>query len=142
MKRDGRRGGESRARWIWTCAATGCAIGAVASAGDGPTARDLLFGAGAWSAPVASRGGELLAIEQLTERGTPPRSLLVGGGVSANSELRKRATELGKERGLEVRLPPMSLCLDNAAMIAGLAHEQLRRGQVSDLGLEAISTSR
>ena len=62
--------------------------------------------------------------------------------LSANSELRKRATELGKERGLEVRLPPMSLCLDNAAMIAGLAHEQLRRGQVSDLGLEAISTSR
>ena len=82
------------------------------------------------------------AIEQLTAQGTPPRSLLVGGGVSANSLLRQRALELGKAGGLEVRLPAMSLCLDNAAMIAGLAHEHFIRGDFSDFELQAISTSR
>ena len=82
------------------------------------------------------------AIEQLEAQGKRPRSLLIGGGVSANSLLRKRALELGAARSLEVRLPAMSLCLDNAAMIAGLAHEYFTRGQFSDLGLAAISTSR
>jgi N6-L-threonylcarbamoyladenine synthase len=82
------------------------------------------------------------ALDRLAQRGGPPRSLLLGGGVSANSLLRQRALELGTRRGLEVRLPPMALCLDNAAMIAGLAQEYFIRGQFSDLGLQAISTSR
>ncbi len=88
------------------------------------------------------------AIDQLTAQGRRPRTLLVGGGVSANSLLRKRAVELGQidagagHGGLEVRLPPMSLCLDNAAMIAGIAHEYFIRGQMSDLGLQAMSTTR
>jgi tRNA A37 threonylcarbamoyltransferase TsaD len=40
--------------------------------------------------------------------------------VSANSLLRTELSRVGQERGLEVRLPPMALCLDNAAMIGGL----------------------
>ena len=88
------------------------------------------------------------AIDHLAAQGRRPRTLLVGGGVSANSLLRKRAIELGQidpgngQPAMDVRLPAMSLCLDNAAMIAGLAHEYLIRGQFSDLGLQAMSTTR
>ena len=43
--------------------------------------------------------------------------IAIGGGVAANSELRARVAELGDR----VWIPPMSLCTDNAAMIAGAA---------------------
>ena len=46
------------------------------------------------------------------------RRLSLGGGVAANSELRSRA---GAELDAEVRVPPLDLCTDNAAMIAGVA---------------------
>jgi len=47
--------------------------------------------------------------------------LSIGGGVAANSELRRRAGELGEEMGVRVSVPDPSLCTDNAAMIAGAA---------------------
>ena len=53
------------------------------------------------------------------------RSLIVGGGVSANSWLRQRVGVFGDEHGLSVHLPPDPLCVDNAAMIAGLAYPLL-----------------
>ncbi len=48
------------------------------------------------------------------------KTLLVGGGVAANSALRRKLTERAPLEGVEVHFPPMALCLDNAAMIAGL----------------------
>ena len=69
------------------------------------------------------------------------RSLLVGGGVSANSLLRERAAAFGAGRGLDVRLPKMAYCLDNAAMIAGLAHHHLEAGRTDDRTLEAVATA-
>ncbi len=81
------------------------------------------------------------ALDLLASRGTPARSLLIGGGVSANSRLREEALSLGRSLGLVVKLPAMSLCLDNAAMIAGLAYEQLQRGLLADLTLPALATS-
>ncbi len=80
------------------------------------------------------------AIDHMTASGTPPRTLLVGGGVSANSLLRTRAKQLGETRGIDVRLPAMSLCLDNAAMIAGLAYELFKQNQFDDLTLPAVAT--
>jgi len=68
---------------------------------------------------------------------TEPRSLLIGGGVSANSLLRERAFALGEELGIPVRIPKMAYCLDNAAMIAGLAHERAANGSFDDLSLAA-----
>ncbi|UCD76877.1 MAG: tRNA (adenosine(37)-N6)-threonylcarbamoyltransferase complex transferase subunit TsaD [Phycisphaerales bacterium] len=64
-------------------------------------------------------------------------SLLVGGGVSANSRLRQELTELGDLRQLDLRLPAIEYCLDNAAMIAGLAAGRYRAGQFDDLTLAA-----
>ena len=48
--------------------------------------------------------------------------LLVGGGVAANSRLRKRLIEECERQDIKVYFPPISLCMDNAAMIAGLAY--------------------
>jgi N6-L-threonylcarbamoyladenine synthase len=49
-------------------------------------------------------------------------TLLVGGGVAANSALRHHLHAEAKSQGIDVFFPPMVLCLDNAAMIAGLAY--------------------
>jgi len=70
------------------------------------------------------------------------KSLVIGGGVSANSLLRRRVVELGDRLALAVRVPPMALCLDNAAMIAGLAHHRFTAGEFDDLSLEAVATTR
>ncbi|MCL4219742.1 MAG: tRNA (adenosine(37)-N6)-threonylcarbamoyltransferase complex transferase subunit TsaD [Phycisphaerales bacterium] len=69
------------------------------------------------------------------------RSILVGGGVSANSRLRREITVLGHARNLDVRMPPMALCVDNAAMIASLAHHQLAAHGPDDLTLTAVPTT-
>lgn len=50
------------------------------------------------------------------------RTLLVGGGVAANSGLRQRLNQLAAEAGITVSFPAMPFCMDNAAMVAGLAY--------------------
>jgi N6-L-threonylcarbamoyladenine synthase len=58
------------------------------------------------------------------ERGlkvTGARRLAIGGGVAANSLLRRRVTRLCEERGIVLKIPPPELCTDNAAMIASAA---------------------
>lgn len=47
-------------------------------------------------------------------------TLLIGGGVAANSALRQQLTREAERHGIHVYFPPMSVCTDNAAMIAGL----------------------
>ena len=49
------------------------------------------------------------------------RTLLVGGGVAANSALRSRLLSRGGQEGITVHFPELTLCMDNAAMVAGLA---------------------
>ena len=49
------------------------------------------------------------------------RAVALGGGVAANSLLRGRAAELCETRGLRLKLVPIELCTDNAAMIASAA---------------------
>ena len=48
--------------------------------------------------------------------------LLVGGGVAANSMLREKLINEGVKNNIQVFFPPINLCLDNAAMIAGLGY--------------------
>jgi N6-L-threonylcarbamoyladenine synthase len=69
------------------------------------------------------------------------KSLLAGGGVTANSRLRRELTEFAGAAGLALRLPAMEFCVDNAAMIAGLAHELLRAGRTSGLDLQALPST-
>ena len=69
------------------------------------------------------------------------RGLMVGGGVTANSRLRRELGEFAAQHGLELRLPAMQYCVDNAAMIAGLGFEMLRAGRTSGLELAAEPTT-
>jgi N6-L-threonylcarbamoyladenine synthase len=65
------------------------------------------------------------------------RTLCVGGGVAANSRLRERLAELAAD-GVEVVIPSLGLCTDNAAMSA-VAWESLRAGQVATLELDVTA---
>ncbi len=79
-------------------------------------------------------------IRRAADRPPPPRSQIIGGGVSANTASRKAVVELGEELSLPVFIPPMRYCTDNAAMIAGLGYQLLQTGQVAALDLETIAT--
>jgi N6-L-threonylcarbamoyladenine synthase len=63
--------------------------------------------------------------------------IIVGGGVGANRRLRARLAEEATAAGLEVILPPMKFCTDNAAMVAGLAYHHAAAGEYAGLDLEA-----
>jgi tRNA N6-adenosine threonylcarbamoyltransferase len=64
-------------------------------------------------------------------------SILVSGGVAANSQLRATFEERAKSRGLEVYFPSRALSTDNAAMIAAAAYSRLRAGLLADTTLNA-----
>ena len=55
------------------------------------------------------------------------KTLLIGGGVAANSMLRQRLSEEAGRQAVNVHFPPLSLCLDNAAMIAGLGYHSTKK---------------
>jgi N6-L-threonylcarbamoyladenine synthase len=63
------------------------------------------------------------------------KTLVVGGGVSANSRLRAMLSRETAKAGARVVFPSMALCQDNAAMIAGLGHALHREGRSSGLEL-------
>jgi len=65
------------------------------------------------------------------------RWLVVGGGVAANRRLRERLSEVSQAKPLEIVVPPPALCVDNGAMVGGLAFALLRKGRVSSLSLNA-----
>lgn len=66
--------------------------------------------------------------------------LVIGGGVAANGRLREFLEERTAAAGIEMRIPPRSLCTDNGAMVAALGAEVVRRGlKPSPLGLAVDS---
>jgi N6-L-threonylcarbamoyladenine synthase len=75
-------------------------------------------------------------------KATGARSVILGGGVAANSALRAAVTELGKKHRLAVHIPAMKYCVDNAAMVAGLAYHYLQAGLTAPLDLNALATVR
>ncbi len=55
-------------------------------------------------------------------------TLVIGGGFSANSQLRDLAAARCAEAGIELRIPPIRFCTDNGAMIAAVGAAAVRRG--------------
>jgi N6-L-threonylcarbamoyladenine synthase len=64
-----------------------------------------------------------------------PRSLLVTGGVAANTLLRSEAQRAADEIGLPLFVPPPALSTDNAAMIGAAGYLGFRRGERGDWSL-------
>lgn len=65
--------------------------------------------------------------------------VVVCGGVAANSRLRQRFFEATAKAGMELFIPPIILCTDNAAMIAALGEIMLKNGRSDSLDLNAVS---
>jgi N6-L-threonylcarbamoyladenine synthase len=75
----------------------------------------------------------LRALDHAVER-SGLRTVVAGGGVAANSCLRAR---LAERRDLRCVFPPLELCGDNGAMVAGLGYEYLSRGRQSPFSTSA-----
>lgn len=70
------------------------------------------------------------------------KSLVVAGGVAANSMIRRVMLSLCRKSGLEAVFPSLSLCTDNAAMIAHLGERLAGAGFGHGLDLEAVPRGR
>jgi N6-L-threonylcarbamoyladenine synthase len=69
-------------------------------------------------------------------------SLIIAGGVAANSRLRAQAIRRCDQAGIRLRTPPVSLCTDNGAMVAALTSLMVSAGQSpTGIGFAADSSS-
>jgi len=75
------------------------------------------------------------AVEQ-----TKVNSVVLAGGVSANSMLRERAEKMSNELGIQLYSPKISYCTDNAAMIAITGRMKAELGQFDDLDMVPFSS--
>lgn len=67
-------------------------------------------------------------------------TLVIGGGFSANSQLRELAAVRCEQAGIELRIPPIRYCTDNGAMIAALGSAVVARGlpaSPADFGVDS-----
>lgn len=68
------------------------------------------------------------------------KTLALAGGVSANSELRRRLKEECEKRNIKLFYPELKYCGDNAAMVGAQAYYEYLSGNVADLSLNAAAT--
>ncbi|HMA26781.1 MAG TPA: tRNA (adenosine(37)-N6)-threonylcarbamoyltransferase complex transferase subunit TsaD [Solirubrobacterales bacterium] len=80
-------------------------------------------------------------LERAARSGDRP-AIALGGGVAANAELRERTRALCDELGVRLKLVPISLCTDNAAMIASAARFIEPIPYPDYLGFDAFASAR
>ena len=68
---------------------------------------------------------------------TGEKTLVMAGGVAANSHLRHALGDLCARRGVKLIAPPLSLCGDNGAMVAAAGYVQFEAGRFADTSLNA-----
>ena len=76
---------------------------------------------------------------RLAARQPGTKQLAAAGGVSANRLLRRNLSSLSQELGLPLSIPELSLCGDNAAMIAAQGFYELRAGHTAGTELTAFA---
>ncbi len=65
-------------------------------------------------------------------------SIILGGGVVANKRLREKLSQEANVLGIKTYIPPIKLCTDNAAMVAGIAYINYKKKQVAPLSLDPV----
>lgn len=71
---------------------------------------------------------------------TKSKTIVIAGGVSANSLLRRTLQKLCDEKGLKLYMPPKNLCGDNAAMVGAQGYYEYISGNIADQSLNAYAT--
>ena len=69
------------------------------------------------------------------------KNLIVAGGVAANRGLRERLTKECEKNNINLIIPEIKYCTDNAAMIGAAAYYAYKRGDIADLSLNAKAVS-
>ncbi len=69
---------------------------------------------------------------------TACRRLVIGGGVAANTRLRRALSRAAEAEEIELHIPEFRYCTDNADMVAGLGAHLLQAGRTADLALDAV----
>ena len=70
------------------------------------------------------------------------KNLIVAGGVAANKGLRSEVYKLGEELNIDITIPNMKYCTDNAAMIATAGYYAYKDGRIADLTLNSKSSDK
>ncbi len=65
------------------------------------------------------------------------KTILLGGGVGANTRLRQELEEMAKQTGRRMLIAPKKYCTDNAVMVASLGFHKYKAGLFADMTLEA-----
>lgn len=71
---------------------------------------------------------------------TGVETVVLSGGVSANSMLRAKATQMAEELGCTLHIPRLEYCTDNAAMIAVTGYLKAEKGMYSDLDMKPFAS--
>lgn len=67
------------------------------------------------------------------------KKVIVAGGVAANQGLRREITKITAELDVDLTIPPINYCTDNAAMIAAAGYYAYKNGRIADLSLNSKS---
>ena len=71
---------------------------------------------------------------------TNSNTIVIAGGVSANSLLRKNLQQICDEKGLKLYMPPKNLCGDNAAMVGAQGYYEFLSGNIAQQDLNAFAS--